>query len=268
MTYSMIRTTDEGFCISDEDMDPRERLVGILWEYLHRVVFKMIGKNGICRVIVRANQGAFPDCAQCSLLNGLRIKRFHNGHPGVSRTFSSVLYCDDHLRFVSRSPSSFPGSRTTEKGVVHFDDPLQKTADVPLLHGVPYLMNHQPGSNVVHVKKRLKTFGRTAPFVRDNQINGPKPFSQRKMRAMKQRVCGQRRLTTAPGTFKYLSRLSKICLGMSAFRTRKTARPAQLFQILKTSFFGLKPLLKLEKTDLCVRVHVYPHCKVSAVIWV
>jgi hypothetical protein len=96
MTHFMICTTDEGFCIPDEDMYPRERLVCILWEYMHRVVFKMIGQNGICRIIVR-------------------------------------------------------------------------------------------------------------------------------------------------------TRLSKICLGMSAFRTRKTVRPALVFQIFETSFFGLKPLLKLKK---------------------
>jgi hypothetical protein len=76
---------------------------------------------------------------------------------------------------------------------------------------------------------------------------------------MKQRLCGHRGLMTTGLALKHFPLRGEIRFPMPTFRTDESVRPADFLKVLKTLFFRLKPLLKLEEIDLGIRAHAYPH---------
>jgi len=122
-------------------------------------------------------------------------------------------------------------------------------------------VNHQPGSCVVDTDLLFKPFGGTSSLVCAYKKDCPEPFPQLNMRSVKYRIYRNRGLMSTVFALKYLSLFQKIGFSMTALRTGKSIWPSKFFQILKTSLFSLKTLLKLKKTYITVVDHVYLQLK-------
>jgi len=120
----------------------------------------------------------------------------------------------------------------------------------------------------MNVNQLFKSLGGTPPFVGANKKDCPEPLSQWHMSSMKYRIGSYRGLMTTVSALKHFAIFHKIGFGMTAPGTLKSFRPSELFQIIKTALFGLKPFLKLKKTDFTVVTHVYLQYKVLTVILV
>ena len=102
----------------------------------------------------------------------------------------------------------------------------------------------------------------TSTLVGADQKDRTEPFPQRYMRFVKYSINSTRGLRPTVFALKNLSPFHKIGFSMTASRTGKSIRPSKLFQILKTTIFRLKTLLKLKKIDFTVMDHVYLQMKV------
>jgi len=259
VTDSVIGAPYEGFCIPDKDVDPGQLFFHFMGFHYFSLVLKMFGKYSIGRIIIRSDCRLIPNGRGNDIPNGIAIKRFHDGHFRVSRGRAPILHGDDHLRFVSRAATAFPGDGAAEKRFVHFYNMAEHISGVPIFHCFPDFMDHQPGGDIIDGQQRFQPFCGTSPFVRADQIDGPKPFSQRNAGPMKQRLCGYCGLMMTGFALKHFPFRGKIRFSMPAFRTDKPIRPAEFLKVLKTLFFRLKPLLKLEEIDFSIRTHAYPH---------
>ena len=257
MTHTVKCATDKGFCVADQDMHPRKLFFRIMGFHCFSTVLKMRSKYGICGIIIRVNNGPFPDCRLCDSLNGRSVKRFHHRHFRISRGNTPILNGNNHLRFVVRSATALPGRRTSEKCFIHFYPLIQHVSYIPFRHSAPDFVYHQPCGDTIHGQHMFQSLRGTPPFVRSHQINSPKPLSEWHMGAMEKSMGGHRGLMMTCLALEQLPLPMKICFMMPAFRTFKSVWPSKTPEVLETMHFGPKPFLKPEKTILGMLSRVY-----------
>lgn len=229
MADPMIGAAKERFSVPNKNMHPWQHNRSILWGNRFPIMRIVLCQNTIRRVPVSADSGTIPGRSLRQGLYRRGVKSFYYGHFGKSRHFSTILNGYDHLGFVIRPAPAFPDSGAAKERFVHLDNIIQHILGIPVLESSPDLVDHEPCGFVMDFQQSLQQGSGTSPRVRSHQIDGPEPFTKRKMGTMEHGVCGQRGLEPTVFALKYFPLLNKVCLSIAASGTTISVSPSYFF---------------------------------------
>ena len=246
---SMKRAVQKLLHVADHDMNQGQPLGSFLrWRHLFLVNMfpghRIQRRQGICSDMLARLQVEGEERPHGSFTNGV------NGlHRYKSCAFFSGFHGYKHRLFSFSPSASLAGSFPANVGIIKLNELLQPVNAVSMSHGGANLLQHVPSTEPGNADMLGKSQGRDASFVRGHEINRPKPFDQRYLRGMKDRVGSDRHLVPAGRALIEFARCDKAVVLRSAGRTLKALWPADFLQSFDASSFCPESFLPFYKRD-------------------
>jgi len=203
---SMVRTSNYGFGIGNDSMNPREKFSCSFWiskanfvmRHIPPLCCSAIGPPSIGTNRFQKNLSLF-GCGSISeplqkTLNGVCRSIVCHLHVGKTRMFlpltiSIKRYCAKN-RALSLAPSPSLRRLGSEKRITHLHQALKAISGISIRHCFANLVSHQPRGPVLRdIKKSLHLRHRYPNFVHLHMVEHPIPVHQRRVGTMEDRSC-------------------------------------------------------------------------------
>ena len=274
---STVRSTNYGFCIGNDSVNPRQKLSRSFWISKDNPVMRCIpafcglaigtpsiGTNRIQKLL------SFPGCRSTSEsvqkgLDGFGRSIVHHLHVGKTRMFLPFIISIKRYRAkngtLSLASASSLRSFGSEKRIIHLHQARKAISSISIRHGFAYLVSHQPrGSVLFDVKQSLHLCHRYPNLAHRHVVEQPIPFHQRRSGPVKNRSGGHARLKSTNLTVEQLS-LGKVPgFFVPTPGADKPIRPSLPDKVLPASFTIRKFLLEFYQTTFFVFLGHIPTC--------
>ena len=158
---------------------------------------------------------------------------------------------DDGLVGRRVGSSALASLATTDKRLVHFDDPEQRRSlEAVGSHGLTDAVTEVP-SGLVGDSEGALHLVRADPLLRlDHQVHGHEPLPQRKLGVVEDRPRGHREAVAASVAIELVPSGDLGYGHVTATRAGDTRRPAQLFEVFPAGLFGSEAIHQRHQIDI------------------
>ena len=267
--YSTVRTSNDGLCVGNNAVYPRQELSRCLRilkdDFVMRYV-SIFGRSAIRPPSISANslKESLRFLSSWSVaepvqepLNGAGRGIVNYLHMRKARIFlpltiSIKRYCAQN-RALSLAPSSSRAAFRSEKRFIQLYQSNETVSRIPISHGLTHFMGHQPcGFVISDLQDPLHLRYRHAYFIHCHMIDQPIPLDQRCTGLMEYSACSQTDFCSTGLAIKDLSRADKPGFAMSTSGAPESLRPPHFSQMARAGFFRREFLLKLKQAPFSV----------------